>query len=84
MVAERLGGGYAVVKHIVLWEMRLTVYAKLQHLVGSLPFSGRPSVHARAVSAPTARLPALPMLRRPFHQGGCSGCARSALLSSLR
>ncbi|KAL3908135.1 MAG: hypothetical protein SGPRY_009916, partial [Prymnesium sp.] len=30
MVAERLGKGYVVVKHVVLWEMRLTVYAKAE------------------------------------------------------
>jgi endonuclease/exonuclease/phosphatase family metal-dependent hydrolase len=29
MVARRLGKAYYVVKHVVLWEMRLTVYAKL-------------------------------------------------------
>jgi len=29
MVAQRLGAKYFVVRHVVLWEMRLTVYAKV-------------------------------------------------------
>ena len=32
MVETQLGQGYSVVEHIVLWEMRLTVYAKSSHL----------------------------------------------------
>ena len=35
MVATRLGRGYCVVKHVVLWEMRLTVYAKVEWMRGS-------------------------------------------------
>ena len=35
MVAARLGRGYCVVKHVVLWEMRLTVYAKVEWMRGS-------------------------------------------------
>ncbi len=35
MVARRLGAGYACIKHIVLWEMRLSVYAKSAHVTGA-------------------------------------------------
>ena len=35
MVSTRLGRDYAVVKQVVLWEMRLTVYAKRSLLSGS-------------------------------------------------
>ncbi len=34
MCAERMGKEYGCVKHVVLWEMRLTVYAKTKHLKG--------------------------------------------------
>ena len=34
MVAKRLGKGYTVVKHVALWQMRLTVYAKAQYYRG--------------------------------------------------
>lgn len=34
MVADRLGPSFTVVKHIVLWEMRLTVYAKKTYTKG--------------------------------------------------
>ena len=30
MVSRRLGKGYTVVKHVTLWEMRLTIYAKVE------------------------------------------------------
>jgi len=32
MVSERLGNDYAVVKHVVLWEMRLTIYARKRYV----------------------------------------------------
>ena len=34
MVAQRLGLGFGVVRHIVLWEMRLTVYARTKMIKG--------------------------------------------------
>ena len=41
MVQRRLGRDYAVVKQVVLWEMRLTVYAKRSLLSGSRACIGR-------------------------------------------
>ena len=34
MVSERLGANYGVVAHQVMWQMRLTLYAKSEHLGG--------------------------------------------------
>ena len=34
MVLERLGPGFAVCRHIIMWEMRLTVFARKVHLTG--------------------------------------------------